>query len=126
MSRNEPLDKELYNKLKNEIWEQYKKPSAYRSAQLVKKYKEAGGTYSGERDINQGISRWFREKWMSNKGTTNYPHNNSVYRPTIRITKDTPTTFAELTPAEIERAKKEKARTGRVKKIKLHENGLKK
>jgi hypothetical protein len=62
---------------------------------------------------------------MSNKGTTNYPHNNSVYRPTIRITKDTPTTFAELTPAEIERAKAEKARTGRVKKFKLHENGLK-
>ena len=61
---------------------------------------------------------------MSDKGTTNYPHKNSVHRPTIRITRDTPTTFAELTPQEIERAKTEKARTGRVKKIKLHENGL--
>ena len=79
-----------------------------------------------QRDINQGISRWFREKWMSNKGTTNYPHNNSVYRPTIRITKDTPTTFAESSPSEIERAKAEKARAGRVKTNKLHEIGLKK
>ena len=118
MVKNEPLDKELYEKLKKEIWAQYKVPSAYRSAQLVKKYKEAGGTYSGEKDINKCISRWIREKWMSNKGTTNYPHNNSIYRPTIRITKDTPTTFAELTPAEIERAKAEKARTGRVKRFK--------
>ena len=41
MSKNEPLDKELYDKLKKEIWEQYKVPSAYRSAQLVKRYKEA-------------------------------------------------------------------------------------
>ena len=40
MSKSEPLDKELYNKLKKEIWEQYKKPSAYRSAQLVRKYKK--------------------------------------------------------------------------------------
>ena len=118
MSKNEPLDKELYEKLKKEIWEQYKLPSAYRSAQLVKKYKEAGGTYSGEKNKNEGITRWLREVWESDKGTKNYPHKNSVYRPTIRIKKDTPATFSELTPAEIERAKAEKARTGRVKKFK--------
>ena len=43
MAKNEPLDKELYNKLKKEIWEQYKKPSAYRSAQLVKNKKKLVG-----------------------------------------------------------------------------------
>ena len=118
MVKNEPLDKELYESIKKEVWAQYKLPSAYRSAQLVKKYKEAGGTYSGEKNKNEGIARWLREAWMSDKGTTNYPHKNSIYRPTIRITKDTPTTFAELTPAEVERAKAEKARTGRVKKFK--------
>ena len=126
MSTSEPLDKELYNKLKKEIWEQYKKPSAYRSAQLVKKYKEAGGTYSGERDINQGISRWIREKWSNQRGEVGYDKKSDIYRPTIRITKDTPATFAELTPAEIERARREKYEKGRVKKFKLHENGLKK
>ena len=118
MSKSEPLEKELYNKLKKEIWEQYKKPSAYRSAQLVKKYKEAGGTYSGERDINQGISRWIREKWSNQRGEVGYDKKSDIYRPTIRITKDTPTTFAELTPAEIERAKAEKAKHGRVKRFK--------
>ena len=117
MSKNEPLDKELYDKLKKEIWEQYKVPSAYRSAQLVKRYKEAGGKYSGDKDKDEGISRWFREAWMSDKGTTNYPHKNSVYRPTVRITKDTPATFAELTPEEL-RAKSMKAREGKVDRFK--------
>jgi len=118
MVKNEPLDKELYEKLKKEIWAQYKLPSAYRSAQLVRKYKEAGGTYSGEKNKNEGITKWLREKWMNQRGEVGYKYNSDIYRPTVRITKDTPTTFAELTPAEIERAKAEKARTGRVKKSK--------
>ena len=57
-------------------------------------------------------------KWMNQRGEVGYKYNSDIYRPTVRITKDTPTTFAELTPAEIERAKAEKARTGRVKKFK--------
>ena len=50
MTKHEPLDKELYERLEKEVWEQYKVPPAYRSAQLVKRYKEAGGTYSGKKD----------------------------------------------------------------------------
>jgi hypothetical protein len=42
-----------------------------------------------------------------------------VYRPTIRITKDTPITFNELTKEQIERAKKEKYLNGRVKKFNI-------
>ena len=118
MVKNEPLDEELYETLKRKVWYMYDKPSAYRSGMLVKLYREAGGKYSGDKDKDEGLSRWYREVWESDKGTKNYPHKHSVYRPTIRITKDTPTTFAEVTPAEIERAKNEKARTGRVKKFK--------
>ena len=118
MTKNEPLDKELYEKIKKEVWSEYKVPSAYRSAQLVKRYKEAGGTYSGKKDKDDGIARWMRERWESDKGTTNYPHMNSVYRPTVRVSKDTPATFTELTPEELKRAKAMKARTGRVDKFK--------
>ena len=118
MVKNEPLDKELYEKLKKEVWAQYKVPSAYRSAQLVKKYKEAGGEFTEQKTKHTPLNRWFLEKWKSDKGTTNYPHKNSVYRPTVRVTEDTPTTFSELTPEELKRAKNEKARTGRVKKFK--------
>ena len=41
-----------------------------------------------------------------------------VFRPTVRVTKDTPTTFAELTAEEIAKARREKTRTGRVKQFK--------
>ena len=40
-----------------------------------------------------------------------------MYRPTVRVNKDTPTTFKELTKEQIEKAKKEKARTDKLKKF---------
>jgi hypothetical protein len=43
---------------------------------------------------------------------------SDIYRPTVKVSKKTPTTFQELTNKEIERARREKARTGRVKKFK--------
>ena len=116
--KNEPLDMKLYNEIKDKVWKMYDKPSAYRSGMLVKLYRESGGKYSGDKDKDDGLSRWFREAWRSDKGTTNYPHKNSVYRPTVRITKDTPATFAELKPDELKRAKSMKAREGRVDKFK--------
>ena len=48
--KNEPLDKELYNEIKDRVWKMYDKPSAYRSGMLVKLYREAGGKYSGDKD----------------------------------------------------------------------------
>ena len=98
--------------------EMYDKPSAYRSGMLVKLYREAGGKYSGDKVKDAPLNRWFLEEWTNQRGEVGYDKKSDIYRPTIRITKDTPTTFAELTPAEIERAKAEKARTGRVKKFK--------
>ncbi len=35
----EPSDKKLYEKVRKEVYKMYKKPSAYRSGALVKKYK---------------------------------------------------------------------------------------
>ena len=115
---NEPLDKELYERLKKDVWAMYDKPSAYRSGMLVKLYREAGGRYSDDKDKDEGLSRWYRERLKNDEGTTGYSCRNSVYRPTVRITKDSPTTFAELTPEELKRAKSMKARTGRVDKSK--------
>ena len=43
---------------------------------------------------------------------------SDIYRPTVRVTNDTPTTFAELTTEEIAKARREKAKTGRVKQFK--------
>ena len=116
--KNEPLDMKLYNEIKDKVWKMYDKPNAYRSGMLVILYRESGGKYSGDKDKDDGLSRWYRERWMSDKGTTNYPHKNSVYRPTVRITKDTPATFAELTPEELKRANRKRQNMVELKRSK--------
>ena len=52
------------------------------------------------------------------RGKTGYKYKSDVYRPTKRITKDTPATFSELSKKEIDRARREKASKGRVEKFK--------
>ena len=88
-----PKDKILYEKVKQIADKIYEKPSAYKSGFIVKKYKEMGGTYEGVVK-NVGLKRWFAEEWKD-IGNKPYP----VYRPTKRITKDTPLTINEINPA---------------------------
>ena len=118
MSKPEPLDMKLYNEIKDRVWKMYDKPSAYRSGMLVKLYREAGGRYSGDKDKNDGLPLWFASKWLNQRGEVGYKYKSDVYRPTVKVSSKTPTTFSELTPEELKRAKNEKARTGRVKKFK--------
>jgi hypothetical protein len=123
---SKPTDKELYEKVKKKVYKDMPTHSAYRSSILVKEYKEAfekkhgknKKAYTGKKDKTSGLSRWHREKWQTQEGKTTYQKKGDVFRPTKRITKDTPTTFKELSKKEIERAKKEKKKTGRVKQFK--------
>ena len=114
----EPKNKTLYEKVKKEIYKKIPKHSAYRSGLVVKEYKKRGGTYSGEKKKNSGLTRWFKEDWRTQDGKKEYSKKKDIFRPTKRITKDTPTTMKELTKKEKQDAMKEKAKTGRVKKYK--------
>jgi len=87
---NQPLDKKLYEKVKQYADTIYEKPSAYKSGFIVKTYKQMGGTYSGTK-TKEGLSRWYKEEWKD-VGKKDYP----VYRPTKRINKNTPTTVNEI------------------------------
>jgi hypothetical protein len=85
-----PINKELYNQVKEEADQKFKKPSAYKSGFIVKEYKRRGGDYEGSKS-NDGLARWFLEEW-SDIGNKDYP----VYRPTKKISKDTPLTVKEI------------------------------
>ena len=118
-----PRDIILYNKIKKEISEKYKH-SAYRSGLIVKKYKEEyvkkynrDDAYIGDKPKLSNLQRWFLEDWKNQRGETGYKYKTDIYRPTIRINNNTPTTFNELTKDQIIKAKKEKATKGRVKKF---------
>jgi hypothetical protein len=122
---NKPIPRDiiLYNKIKKEISEKYKH-SAYRSGLIVKKYKEEyvkkynrDDAYIGDKPKLSNLQRWFMEDWKNQRGETGYKYKNDIYRPTIKINNNTPTTFNELTNDQIIKAKKEKATKGRVKKF---------
>jgi len=61
-----------------------------------------------------GLTRWFDEKWVNQRGEVGYKYKSDIYRPTHRITKKTPITHKELSNKEIRRARTKKYRKGRV------------
>ncbi len=113
-----PKNKALYEKVKKEIYKKIPKHSAYRSGLLVKTYKARGGTYEGEKKKDKGLTRWFKEDWRTQDGSKTYKKKGDIFRPTKRVSKNTPTTMKELTPAQKKKAIAEKKATGKVKKYK--------
>jgi len=95
MSGEGILNQKLYDKAKKIADETYTKPSAYKSGFIQKKYKELGGTYSDD-NKPKDLKRWFKEGW-TDVGGLDYP----VYRPTKRISKDTPSTIGEIDPIKL-------------------------
>ena len=90
------LDPDLYAAAKDEADRVYKKPSAYKSGYIVKRYKELGGRYADD-DQPKNLKRWFKENW-GDIGFDEYP----VYRPFRRVTKKTPLTVYEIDPSNAE------------------------
>jgi hypothetical protein len=84
------LDKKLYEQVKKEADEKYAKSSAYKSGWIVKNYKLRGGRYADD-GSSKNLKRWFKEGW-SDVGGEGYP----VYRPSIRVNKNTPLTVGEI------------------------------
>jgi len=92
---NEPLNKELYEKVKRMSDAIYSVPSAFKSSYLVRAYKDLGGKYSGDK-TTEGLTRWHKERW-ADVGNKPYP----VYRPTKRVNKKTPLTVQEIDPKNL-------------------------
>ena len=123
---SKPRDLILYNKIKKKVYKSIPKHSAYRSGILVKKYKKSfkkkygkKNPYIGKRTKKKGLTRWFAEKWVNSRGKIGYQYKNDVYRPSKRINKHTPITHKELTKRQIKRSRKEKYKTGRVRRFKV-------
>jgi 16S rRNA G966 N2-methylase RsmD len=122
-----PVDTKLYESVKKKLYKKEPKHSAYRSMRLIDYYEDAFTDkypYLDEKDAYiktgkpSGLKRWIREKWTNQSGETGYKSKSDVYRPSVRVSKDTPVTWSELTDKEIASARREKARTGRVSRFK--------
>ena len=86
---------DLYEQAKDIADKTYSKPSAYKSGFIVKKYKELGGTYTDDKKP-KNLKRWYKEDWKD-IGGLDYP----VYRPTKRVSKQTPLTPSEIKPENL-------------------------
>jgi hypothetical protein len=126
ISHNIPTDPKLYQKVKDEIYIKYPNHSAYRSGLLVKTYKKRfiekypnKEPYFSleESKTPRGLNRWFSENWTNQRGEIGYKYKSDIYRPTRRVTQETPKTLKELSKEEIDRARREKYRKGRVSKF---------
>ena len=91
-----PVNKILYEKVKKIANQIYDKSSAYKSGFIVKTYKSMGGKYSGSKKSTYPLKIWFNENWQD-IGNKEYP----VYRPTIKVNKQTPLTVKEIDPKNL-------------------------
>ena len=129
----EPTDLKLYNKTKKQIYKKIPKHSAYRSGILVKTYKKKfekkygskKSSYKGNKSKTKkkGLSRWFKEKWVNQRGEIGYKYKNDIYRPSKKITKKTPLTHKELSKKEIKKARTKKYKKGRVNRFRKKKGG---
>ena len=116
-----PTDRVLYQRVKARVYNQNPTHSAYRSGTVVKAYKQAfckkhGSTkspYTGRRREGN-LSRWFKEKWVNQRGEVGYRYKSDVYRPSVRVNSRTPKTYRELSRSALQRARRQKSRTGHV------------
>jgi hypothetical protein len=117
-TKNTPTNNKLWIQAKKQADKIYDKPSAYKSGYIVKYYKDHGGKFKENNKNKEGLTRWFKEKWVNQHGDVGYKHKNDIYRPSKRISSKSPVTWKELTKKEIEIASKKKYTLGRVDRFK--------
>jgi hypothetical protein len=66
----------------------------------------------------KNLKRWFEEEGETPSGKKDYSKGENTFRPTKKVSKETPATWNELTPAEKARGQKEKNTKGRVSRYK--------
>lgn len=120
------VNKSLWLKARREANARYKVHSAYKSGFIVQRYKELGGKFRGTKPQKKGLSRWYKEKWVNQRGQSGYENKSDIYRPSKKITNKTPTTWKEISTKEIKRARRVKSTKGRVKKFKRSRSRLRK
>jgi hypothetical protein len=124
--KNEPIDKKLYSKVKKLADSKFlAKTSIYKSSWIVSEYKKLGGKYIDKKDTSSGLSRWYKEKWIDlnrpikdskNKtigyekcGRSDKKDKYPLCRPSVKVNKDTPKIYQDISKKSIKSAKKLKS-----------------
>jgi hypothetical protein len=78
-------------------------------------YTQSNSPFRKVRKTKEGLDlkRWFKEEWETPSGSKDYSDGDVVFRPTKKVSKDTPKTYSELSDTDIERGRRQKRKTGR-------------
>jgi hypothetical protein len=81
-------------------------------------YTQSNSPFRKVRKTKEGLAlkRWFKEEWQTPSGSKDYSDGDVVFRPTKKVSKDTPKTYGELSPSDIAAGRNEKKTKGRVSK----------
>ena len=81
-------------------------------------YKQLNSPFKKVRKTKEGLAlkRWFKEDWRTPSGSKDYSDGDVVFRPTKKVSKDTPKTYSELSEADIKKGRRQKRKTGRAGK----------
>ena len=81
-------------------------------------YTQDNSPFKKVRKTKEGLAlkRWFKEEWETPSGSKDYSDGDVVFRPTKKVTKDTPKTYSELSPSDIAASRRERKAKGRVSK----------
>ena len=97
---------------------QYKVFPSARASQAIAKCRKSKGVVK-KSEKGTSLKRWQKEKWVDTR--TGKPcgagGNNEYCRPTKRVSKDTPKTKSEISPAKLAAKKREKSKVGMGKRI---------
>lgn len=91
------LDEKIHEQAKKLADQVYKTHGAYKSAFIIKKYKELGGRFQNDGKPKK-LTQWLKEEWKD-VGYKEYP----VYRPTKHVNKKTPLLVSEIDPANLKK-----------------------
>ena len=80
-------------------------------------YSQDNSPFKKVRKSKEGLAlkRWFQEDWRTPSGKKGYTKGDKgIFRPTRKVSADTPKTYSELSKADIAKARKERRTKGRV------------
>jgi hypothetical protein len=80
-------------------------------------YTQDNSPFKKVRKSKEGLAlkRWFQEDWRTPSGKKGYTKGDKgIFRPTKKVSADTPKTYSELSKADIAKARKERRTKGRV------------
>jgi hypothetical protein len=67
----------------------------------------------------KNLKRWFEEEWETPSGEKDYSKGENTFRPTKKVSSDTPKTWSEVTPESKRKAQRDEKKIPKVELLNI-------